>query len=54
MTSTTARYADALARGRNVHLLLVETTGALSPDIISLVRQLDRYATEYSSDSTTV
>ena len=37
-------YADGLRKGRRVHLLVSETTGALSPAVISLLKAMARSA----------
>ena len=45
-------YTDALQKGHKVHLLVTETTGALTPDVVNFVRQLDKYAKANKSDTT--
>ena len=47
-------YADALRKGHCVLLLVSETTGALSPTAIWLLRQLARVATLPTGNDTTV
>jgi hypothetical protein len=38
--ATPGHYHDALAKGNIVHLLATESTGALSPDVIRLLREI--------------
>ena len=45
-------YDDALKKGHTVHLLVTESTGALTPDVVAFVRQLGKYAKANKSDST--
>ena len=37
-----AQYRDAVSRGRPIHLMLVETTGAIHADLYALLRALSR------------
>ena len=48
----TGHYTDALLKNHKVHLLVTETTGALTPEVVSFVRQLDKYARANESDTT--
>ena len=45
---------DALAKGNIVHLLATESTGALSPDVIRLLRELAKTAQGTSGHDSTV
>ena len=47
-------YDDALAKGNIVHLLATESTGALSPDVIRLLRELAKTAQGTSGHDSTV
>ena len=47
-------YADALKKGHRVHLLVSESTGALSPDVIRLLRELAKTAQGTSGHDSTV
>ena len=45
MAACAGDYADALGKGHGVQLLVTESTGALSPSLVWLLRQLARSAT---------
>ena len=51
---TKGHYDDALAKGNIVHLLATESTGALSPDVIRLLRELAKTAQGTSGHDSTV
>ena len=51
---TKGHYDDALAKGNIVHLLATESTGALSPDVIRLPRELAKIAQGTSGHDSTV
>ena len=42
--ATAGHYSDALAKGNLVHLLATESTGALSPAVILLLKELAKAA----------
>ena len=42
-------YTDALQKNHKVHLLVTETTGALTPEVVSFVRQLETSTPEPTS-----
>ena len=52
--ATKGHYDDALAKGNIVHLLATESTGALSPDVIRLLRELAKTAQGTSGHDSTV
>ena len=52
--ATPGHYNDALAKGNIVHLLATESTGALSPDVIRLLRELAKTAQGTSGHDSTV
>ena len=52
--ATPGHYDDALTKGNIVHLLATESTGALSPDVIRLLRELAKTAQGTSGHDSTV
>ena len=54
MAACAGDYADALGKGHGVLLLVTESTGALSPTLVWLLRQLARSATLPEGCDTTV
>ena len=47
-------YADALAKGHGVYLLVFESTGAMSPSVIRLLRSLAAAAKRPEVQDTTI
>jgi hypothetical protein len=52
--ATPGHYHDALAKGNTVHLLATESTGALSSNVIRLLRELAKTAQGTSGHDSTV